>query len=608
MEAIITPSFGSPLSLGSRTNPISRTKLNSFSQKTSYHGKLVHYKTRASLTTTCHDDDQQSSNPTFKKLSPSEWGHYFLDVSIDVSEMNAIGRDIETLKPKVREILMMPHHSQSIEASKTRIVFIYLLVSLGLAYLFEEEIEESLEQDFQKVDDMMIGENDLYKVSIIFWVFRTYGHNMSSDVFKRFQENNGNFKESLVMNVKGMISLYEAAHLWTRTDHILDEALSFASNHLESLHALGTLPSHISRYIQKTLYISQHRNMEILVAVEFIKFYEKEDDHDDMLLKLSKLNFKFQQLHYLQEIKVLTKWYKDLDFASNLPPYFRDRIVEIYFFAPGAYIEPESARARIMFAKFYAVITLLDDTCDRYASIPEAESLANSLERWNLDDVIAMDKLEPSYLNFVYKFITETFKEFGREVVLESLKATKEEFQKIVKANLQHAKWSKTGHMPSFEEYMKIGEVEITIYATMAAIFMNTKHINAHETYEWLKSRPTLVRQLARKTRLMNDLTGFKDDMNRGYVATGVNCYMKQHGVTEEEAIREMWKMVKETDKIMNEEFLMKEMVSVPRRVWKAVIDLARTVNISYNETDEYTDPNIMKEYVTSLFIDQIHL
>lgn len=105
-----------------------------------------------------------------------------------------------------------------------------------------------------------------------------------------------------------MISLYEAAHLRTRTDYILDEALSFTSNHLESLVARGSLPSHISRHIQSTLDISQHRNLEILVALEFIQFYEQEDDNDEMLLKLSKLNLKFLQLHYLQEIKILTKY------------------------------------------------------------------------------------------------------------------------------------------------------------------------------------------------------------------------------------------------------------------------------------------------------------
>ncbi|CAA7024479.1 unnamed protein product [Microthlaspi erraticum] len=95
--------------------------------------------------------------------------------------------------------------------------------------------------------------------------------------------------------------------------------------------------------------------------------------------------------------------------------------------------------------------------------------------------------------------------------------------------------------------------------------------------------------------------------MDRGYVATGVNCYMKQYGVTEKEAIRELTKIVTEADKILNEEFLSN--ISVPRKVWKAAMDIARTVNISYNGHDEYTNPDgKIKEYITSLFVNQISL
>lgn len=82
---------------------------------------------------------------------------------------------------------------------------------------------------------------------------------------------------------------------------------------------------------------------------------------------------------------------------------------------------------------------------------------------------------------------------------------------------------------------------------------------------------------------------------------------MKQYGVTEKEAIKELWKIVTEADKILNEEFLTN--TTVPRKVWKAAIDLDRTVNITYNGSDEYTTPKErFKEYITSLFINQIHL
>lgn len=105
-----------------------------------------------------------------------------------------------------------------------------------------------------------------------------------------------------------MLSFYEAVHFRTTTDHILDEALSFTLDYLESL-AIDSraIPPHILKHIQNALYIPQHQNIQVLVAREYLSFYEQEEDHDETLLKLAKLNFKFLQLHYIQELKVITK-------------------------------------------------------------------------------------------------------------------------------------------------------------------------------------------------------------------------------------------------------------------------------------------------------------
>lgn len=91
--------------------------------------------------------------------------------------MDALKREIEALKPNVGKMFMSPKGDDSV---KKRILSIYLLVSLGLAYHFEDEIEESVRDAFEKIDEMMAGEEDLYTVSTIFWVFRTYGYNISS--------------------------------------------------------------------------------------------------------------------------------------------------------------------------------------------------------------------------------------------------------------------------------------------------------------------------------------------------------------------------------------------------------------------------------------------
>ncbi|XP_048633180.1 putative terpenoid synthase 7 isoform X3 [Brassica napus] len=583
--AVFVPKHGSQVFLSSPNHnlfPVNKLSCFPLMSVPTKPPKFVRLK----ATTTMTRDDHES-NRTFKELLPSPWTDQFHTISVDVSEINALRKEIDVLKPKVKKALMS---YQGIDSAKKRILMIYLLVSLGLAHHFEDEIDETIKEGFEKKEEMIEGENDLYTVSIIFWVFRRYGHHISSDVFRRFTKNSGNFKESLVGDAKGMLSLYEAAYLRTTKDYIMDEALIFTSRHLESLAADGTCPPHLSVRIRNALTLPQHWNMEMLFLVEYISFFEQEKDHDEMLLKFAKISFKLVQLQYLHELKILAEWYNDLEFESKLPPYFRHRIVENHFFVQAMCFEPQLSRARIIMVKYFTILVILDDTFDRYASLPEAEGLANSLERWAHEHT--MDK-QPDYLKFVLNFMIDTFEEFERELGPQgrsyNVSASKEvdyisrkrKFKTHVKANFDLAKWGLVYHVPSFEEYMEVGEVEVAVYATLASRYMSMGKMAAKEAFEWLKSRPKLVQSLCVKGRLMDDITGFQDDISRGYVTNAVSCYMKQYGVSENEAFRELNKMVGEAEKIINEEFLTK--TGVRHCVLKAVIDLARMIHVCYN-------------------------
>ncbi|CAF2025811.1 hypothetical protein YC2023_087083 [Brassica napus] len=185
--------------------------------------KFVRLKATTSMT--C---DDQESNRTFKELLPSPWTDQFHSIFVDVSEIDALRKEIDVLKPKVKKALMS---YQGIDSAKKRLLMIYLLK-----------------------EEMIEGENDMYTVSIIFWVFRRY----DTEIHKGQTKDNGNFKESLVGDAKGMLSLYEAAYLRTTKDYIMDEALIFTSRHLESLAADGTCPPHLSVRIRNALTLPQH--------------------------------------------------------------------------------------------------------------------------------------------------------------------------------------------------------------------------------------------------------------------------------------------------------------------------------------------------------------
>lgn len=124
------------------------------------------------------------------------------------------------------------------------------------------------------------------------------------DVFERFKgEDDGKFKESLVGDVRGMLQLYEASHLKATNEDIMEEARTFTRYHLA---VTDTHPS-LSRHIQNALYIPRYHCVEIAVAREYISFYEQEEDYDKKLLKFAKLNFSYCQLHYVKELKAVTK-------------------------------------------------------------------------------------------------------------------------------------------------------------------------------------------------------------------------------------------------------------------------------------------------------------
>lgn len=94
--------------------------------------------------------------------------------------------------------------------------------------------------------------------------------------------------------------------------------------------------------------------------------------------------------------------------------------------------------------------------------------------------------------------------------------------------------------------------------------------------------------------------------MNRGEVANGLNCYMKQYGVTKEEASRELRKMYNGNKKVVMEEF-MNSHDHVARQVLLRCLNFARLMDVFYTEGDGYTEPKgKIEHFMTSLYVHPI--
>jgi len=86
--------------------------------------------------------------------------------------------------------------------------------------------------------------------------------------------------------------------------------------------------------------------------------------------------------------------------------YARDRLVENYFWTCGVFHE-EYSRARMLFAKTFGMLSLMDDTYDVYATLEECHVLNEAIQRWDESAVSTL----PEYMKKFYINLLKTFQE-----------------------------------------------------------------------------------------------------------------------------------------------------------------------------------------------------
>nr|GLL42033.1 (-)-germacrene D synthase-like [Ipomoea trifida] len=170
---------------------------------------------------------------------PTIWGDYFLTYASQPMEVDTQDLlDHQKLKEEIKNMLV-----EAPNISSQKLDLINKIQRLGVCYQFENEIDTSLEYIFKAYDDFNDGEdeNNLYVVSLRFRLLRQDGYHVLANVFEKFKDRNGKFKELLTENVQAMLSLYEASHLRVHGEQILEEALTFTTSHLESMLGLPHL-------------------------------------------------------------------------------------------------------------------------------------------------------------------------------------------------------------------------------------------------------------------------------------------------------------------------------------------------------------------------------
>ncbi|XP_050942477.1 (-)-germacrene D synthase-like isoform X4 [Cucumis melo] len=469
--------------------------------------------------------------------------------------------------------------------------------SLGHYFLSHQpktlDEDKMIKKQLQELKEEVRKHEDLYITALRFRLLRQQGLFISCEIFNKFTNERGEFKESIGKDKIGLLSLYEASHLRMKGENILDEALAFTTSYLKAMAMDSNSP-----FYEEAKYALKwpiYKAVKRLMARHYISLYSNNPLKNNVLLTFAKLDYNSLQKLYQNELSELTRWWKNQKFMEQLH-FARDRVVECYLWALEAFYEPKYSANRRILLKMIYFVTIIDDMYDAYATVDELQLFTEAIQRW---DTKSIEKL-PNYMKGLYQAILDFFGEIEEDMSMDNstapfaLDSAKESFwvqlKRQCKAYLVEAKWFSEGYVPTMEEYMNVGVVSIGPYVLALVPFLALGNVDTKEVFQWVQTDPMLLKAGGIIARLMNDITSHKFGQGRGHVACAVECYTKQYGVPKGEAIVELNKEVVEAWKSMIQDHIdVKFCTKFPDVILHFGLNLARVANFYYKERDGFT-------------------
>ncbi|WOL17765.1 putative terpene synthase 11 [Canna indica] len=499
---------------------------------------------------------------------------------------------IEELKKRVQSTLCTDIYS-----TRTMTI-IDTIQQLGISHQFEDQIELILERNIGITNE----EDDLFSTALRFRLFRQGGHTVSTDVFHKFMDKNGRFKESMSKDLRGLLSLHEASYLSTKDEEVLLQAMEFSKEHLQR-QMLHLNPS-AARDVGLTLEFPRHRRMVRAEARNHIRAYGEESGRAMDMLELANLDFDLVQSQHKMEIAMLRSWWKELGLAEKLS-FARDRPLECFLWTVGLFPDPRFSTCRIEIAKTVAILLVIDDVYDIHGSLEELVLFTNAVKRWEIE---AMEDL-PEYMKICYMALYNTTNEIGYRVLKEHGKCIISELRKtwvdLCEGFLIESRWYNSRIVPNLEEYVSNGVTTAGTYmALVHAFYLMGNKINK-ESSALVNSCPKLFTSAGRLLRLWDDLGTAKDEQERGDVASSMQCFMKEAGVaSEEEGRLHIRKLIHSAWLDLNGEAFAATS-TLPRSIVDVALNLARASQAMYQHGDDERVPGI-KQHIQTLLMDPI--
>ncbi|TVU49099.1 hypothetical protein EJB05_00390, partial [Eragrostis curvula] len=529
-----------------------------------------------------------------QSFTPSVWGDYFLDHRpCNTSQLVTMKERAHAMEEDVRQTILDAAASYDLIQ---KLELVDTLQRIGVDYHYQEEVHELLRHVY---DDSDGGSDDLYVTSLRFYLLRKHGYTVSSDVFLKFRDEKGNVSSD---DVNSLMTLYDAAHLRTHGEQILDNIITFNKSRLQYFMETNLEPD-LADEVRLTLETPRFRRVERLEARRYISVYEKKETRDKNILELAKLDYNILQALYCDELKELTIWWKDFQSRTYLG-FARDRLVELHFWMLGVLYEPYYSYSRIMMTKLIVFASLFDDFYDSNSTAEDSSKFTRAIERW---DEQAAEQL-PVYLKSIFINVLNTTNK-----IVEDLKLQENKHAEMVKkmvidtARFYHdeVKWRDEHYVPAtIEEHLQISLRSSVCMQITTMAFISLGDVTRREAVEWAITFPKIIRGVSIVGRIGNDIVSHEREQVSEHAVSTVQTCMKQYGVTVEQANDKLRVIIEESWMDIFEEYLDQKH---PMALLEKAVNVARTMDFMYKREDAYTMSHCLKDVITSMYVNSVY-
>jgi hypothetical protein len=498
---------------------------------------------------------------------------------------------------------------------------------LGIDRHFQHELRGALDCLYRCWNERGIGVGsgdslikDLNATALGFRVLRLHQYNVSSGVLENFKDENGQFfcnstgeQEEENKRVRSMLSLLRASSISFPGEKVMDEAKAFATDYLNRFltgRSVTDVEQSLLREVKYALEFPWHCSVPRSEARSFIEIYGQNDSWlksimNKKILELAKLDFNILQSTHQKDLQLISRWLTDSDIAQL--DFYRKRHVELFFWVATGAFEPEFSSSRIAFTKVGTMITFLDDIYDTHGNLDELKIFTEAVKRWDLSLIDCL----PEYMKIALKFFLKTHDELVDEVMRTQGRdmasyIRKNAWERFIEASMQDAEWRVSGHVPTFDEYIKHAQTTTGLCAVNLITLLLMGPLLPDNILEQIYSPSKFQHLIELTTRLTDDARDFEAEKEHGELASSVECYLKDNPeFTVEDALNHTTGIVYRSLKELNWEFIKHD--SVPLCCKKFVFNFARSMQLFFKDTDGFSNSTKeIKDQIFKVLIDQV--